>query len=213
MGLDVKHFSLESWVDIARGTAPSDEQVEMLRHVAACGQCARTLHTWRRVVAIARGEASFEPPPEAIRAIETAYLRQVRQVSSTGRSLLARLVFDSFRAPAAVGVRTIDLCSRQLLYEVDDLAIDLRIETPGDSARSSLIGQLLHPSKGAQSRGGLPVSLVLGRAPVARTSTNPFGEFAFDVELSKRQRIRIQLDDKRSIVVPLACLDELPVGP
>src|SRR5262249_30940970 len=213
MGLDVKHFSLESWVDVARGTAPSDEQAEMLRHVAACAQCARTLHTWRRVVAIARSEASYEPPPEAVRAVENAYLQQVQQVASTTRSLLARLVFDSFRAPAAVGVRTIDLCSRQLLYEVDDLAIDLRIETPGGSARSSLIGQVLHPSEGAPSRGGLPVALLLGRAPVARTSTNPFGEFGFEVELTKRHRICIQLDDKRSIVVPLACLDEPPIGP
>jgi hypothetical protein len=211
--LDVKHFSLESWVDVARGTAPSDEQVEMLRHIAACGRCARALHTWQRVVAIARSEASFEPPAEAVRAVETAYLRQVQQVSSTARSLLAHLVFDSFRAPAAVGVRTMDLCARQLLFEVDDLSIDLRIETPGDSARSSLIGQLLHPSEEAQGRGGLPVALLLGRAPVARTSTNPFGEFAFDVELSRRHRISIQLDDKRSIVVPLACLDEPPVGP
>jgi hypothetical protein len=112
-----------------------------------------------------------------------------------------------------VGVRTLDLCSRHLLYEVDDLAIDLRIETMESSARSSLIGQLLHQSGGPQGRGGLPVALLLGRAPVGRTSTNPFGEFAFELELTKRHRICIQLDADRSILVPLACLGEPPVAP
>jgi hypothetical protein len=209
----VKHFSFENWVDVARESAPADEQTEMLRHVAACGKCARTLHMWKRVVAIARSEASYEPPEEAVRAVEAAYLGQVRQISSVGRTLLARLVFDSFQAPAAVGVRTLDLCSRQLLYEMDELAIDLRIETTGSSARSSLIGQLVQQSEGHQGRGGLPVTLLLGKAPVARTSTNPFGEFVFELELSKRHRIRIQLDDSRSILVPLACLEEPPVAP
>jgi hypothetical protein len=213
MELDVKHFSFENWVDLARESAPADERDAMLRHVASCGKCGRTLHMWQRVVAIARSEASYQPPEEAVRAVESAYLRQVQQLSSAGRSLFARLVFDSFRAPAAVGVRTLDLCSRQLLYEVDDLAIDLRIETTGSSARSSLVGQLLHQSEGAQGRGGLPVALLLGKAPVARTSTNTFGEFVFELELTKRHRICIQLDDNRSILVPLACLGEPPDAP
>jgi hypothetical protein len=211
--LDVKHFSFENLVDLAREFAPADERVAMRRHVATCVKCGRTLHMWQRVVAIARSEASYEPPEEAVRAVESAYLRQVQRISSPGRSLLAHLVFDSFRAPAAVGVRTLDLCSRQLLYERDDLAIDLRIETTGSSARSSLVGQLLHQAGRAQGRGGLPVTLLLGKAPVARTSTNPFGEFVFELELTKRHRIRIQLDANRSILVPLACLGEPPVAP
>jgi hypothetical protein len=164
------------------------------------------------VVAIAQNETSYEPPEEAVRAVELAYLGQVQQISSAGRTSLARLVFDSFQAPAAVGVRTLDLCSRQLLYEVDDVAIDLRIEATGSSARSSLIGQLLHQSESRQGGGGLPVALLLGRAPVARTSTNPFGEFVFELELTKRHRICIQLDESRSILVPLACLGEPPVA-
>jgi hypothetical protein len=213
MELGVKHFSFENLVDLAREFAPGDERVEMLRHVETCGKCGRTLRMWQRVVAIARSEASYEPPEEAVRAVESAYLRQVQQISSPGRSLFARLVFDSFRAPAAMGVRTLDLSSRQLLYEVDGLVIDLRIETTGSSARSSLVGQLLHQSRGAQGRGGLPVVLLLGKAPVARTSTNPFGEFGFELELTKRHRICIQLDDNRSILVPLACLGEPPVAP
>jgi hypothetical protein len=209
----VKHFSFEDWVDFARESAPADEQADMRSHLATCGKCARTLHIWRRVVAIAQNETSYEPPEEAVRAVELAYLGQVQQMSSAGRTSLARLVFDSFQAPAAVGVRTLDLCSRQLLYEVDDIAIDLRIETTGSSARSSLIGQLLHQSESHQGGGGLPVALLLGRAPVARTSTNPFGEFVFELELTKRHRICIQLDESRSILVPLACLEEPPVAP
>jgi hypothetical protein len=180
----------------------------MLRHVEDCGRCGKTLRVWRRVAEIGRSEASFEPPEEVIRAAKSAYPRPVQQISSAGKSSWAQLVFDSFRAPAAVGVRTLDLCSRQLLYEVDDLAIDLRIDTPGRSARSSLIGQLLHHSPQEQSLGELRVALLLGSDCVARTVTNPFGEFLFEVELTKRHRIRIHLDDRRSIVVPLGCLED-----
>ncbi len=204
----MKHFALEDWVDLARESLPVEQKTAMLRHAADCSRCVRTLRVWRRVAAIGRSEASFVPSEEAVRAVKSAYLRHLHQLSPAPESLLARLVFDSFRAPAAAGVRTLDLWSRQLLFEADDLAIDLRIETAVGSVRSSLMGQLLHHSRQTENLGGLPVALMLGRHSVAHTTTNPLGEFLFELELSRRHRIRIQLDAIRSIVVPLGCLDD-----
>jgi hypothetical protein len=168
---------------------------------------------WQRVAAIGSSEAAFAPPEELVRAVKSAYLRHLHPPAPAPQSLLAQLVFDSFRAPAAAGVRTLDLCSRQLLFEADDLAIDLRIETAGGSSRSSLMGQLLHHSRQTETLGELPVALMLGKHSVAHTTTNPFGEFLFDLELTRRHRIRIQLDPIRSIVVPLGCLDDLNSAP
>jgi hypothetical protein len=210
---ELRHFALEDWVDLARESLPVEQKTAMLRHAADCGRCVRTLRVWRRVAAIGRGEASFVPPEDAVRAVKSAYLRRLHQLSPAPESLLARLVFDSFRAPAAAGVRTLDLCSRQLLFEADDLAIDLRIETASGSPRSSLIGQLLHHSQQTENLGELPVALLLGKHSVAHTTTNPFGEFLFELELTRRHRIRIQLDAIRSIVVPLGCLDDSESAP
>jgi hypothetical protein len=168
---------------------------------------------WQRVAAIGRSEASFAPPEETVRAVKSAYVRYLHPVSPAPRSLLAQLVFDSFRAPAALGVRTLDQCSRQLLFEADDLAIDLRIETAAGSVRSSLMGQLLHRSQQTENLGELPVAILLGKHSVAQTTTNPFGEFLFELELTRRHRIRIQLDAIRSIVVPLGCLEDLNSAP
>ncbi|HJS74554.1 MAG TPA: hypothetical protein VJ921_09715 [Vicinamibacteria bacterium] len=209
----MRHFALEDWVDLARESIPVEQRTAMLRHAADCSRCVRTLRVWRRVAAIGRSEASFVPPEEAVRAVKSAYLRHLHQLSPAPESLLARLVFDSFRAPAAAGVRTLDLCSRQLLFEADDLAIDLRIETAGGSLRSSLMGQLLHHSRQTENLGELPVALMLGKHSVAHTTTNPFGEFLFELELNRRHRIRIQLDAIRSIVVPLGCLDDFASAP
>ena len=212
----MRHFALEDWVDLARELLPALQKTAMLRHAADCSRCVRTLRVWRRVTAVGRSEASFVPPEEAVRAVKSAYLHYLRRLhplSAAPESLLARLVFDSFRAPAAAGVRTLDLCSRQLLFEADDLAIDLRIETAGGSLRSSLMGQLLHHSQQTENLGELPVALMLGRHSVAQTTTNPFGEFLFELELTRRHRIRIQLDSIRTIVVPLGCLDDLESAP
>jgi hypothetical protein len=213
---DLRHFALEDWVDLARESLPVEHKTAMLRHAADCSRCVRTLRVWRRVAAIGRSEASFVPPEEAVRNVKAAFLRQLGRLhppSPAPGSLMALLVFDSFRAPAAAGVRTLDLCSRQLLFEVEDLAIDLRIETAGGSLRSSLMGQLLHHSRQTESLGELPVAVMLGRHSVAHTTTNPFGEFLFELELTRRHRIRIQLDAMRSIVVPLGCLDDVESAP
>ena len=212
----MRHFALEDWVDLARELLPALQKTAMLRHAADCSRCVRTLRVWRRVTAVGRSEASFAPPEEAVLAVKSAYLHYLRRLhplSAAPKSLLAQLVFDSFRAPAAAGVRTLDLCSRQLLFEADDLAIDLRIETAGGSLRSSLMGQLLHHSQQTENLGELPVALMLGRHSVAQTTTNPFGEFLFELELTRRHRIRIQLDSIRTIVVPLGCLDDLESAP
>jgi hypothetical protein len=209
----LRHFALEDWVDLARESLSEEQKTAMLRHAADCSRCLRTLRVWRRVAAIGRSEASFVPSEEAVRAVKSAYLRHLHQLSPAPESLLARLVFDSFRAPAAAGVRTLDLCSRQLLFEADGLAIDLRVETAVGSIRSSLMGQLLDPSRKTENLGGLPVALMLGKHSVAHTTTNPLGEFLFELELSRRHRIRIQLDAIRSIVVPLGCLDDSASAP
>ena len=209
----MRHFALEDWVDLARESLPAEQKSAMLRHAADCSRCVRTLRVWQRVAAIGSSEAAFAPPEELVRAAKSAYLRHLHPPAPAPRSLLAQLVFDSFRAPAAAGVRTLDLCSRQLLFEADDLAIDLRIETAGGSPRSSLMGQLLHHSRQTETLGELPVALMLGKHSVAHTTTNPFGEFLFELELTRRHRIRIQLDPIRSIVVPLGCLDDLNSAP
>ncbi len=209
----MKHFSLEDWVDLAKESLPVEQKTAMLRHAADCSRCVRTLRVWRRVAAIGRSEASFVPPEEAVRAVKSAYLRHLHQLSPAPESRLARLVFDSFRAPAAAGVRTLDQCSRLLLFEADDLAIDLRIETAVGSRRSSLMGQLLDHSRETENLGELSVALMVGKHSVAHTTTNPFGEFLFELELSRRHRIRIQLDAIRSIVVPLGCLDDSKSAP
>ncbi len=112
---DLRHFALEDWVDVARGSLSVEQKTAMLRHAADCSRCVRTLRVWRRIAAIGRTEGSFVPPEDALRAVKSAYLRRLHLLSP--ESLLARLLFDSFRAPAAAGVRTLDQRSRQLLFE------------------------------------------------------------------------------------------------
>ena len=94
----LRHFALEDWVDLARESLSVEQKSAMLRHAADCSQCVRTLRTWRRVAAIGRTEVSFVPPEEALRAVKSDYLRRQHPLSPAPESLLARMVFDSFRA-------------------------------------------------------------------------------------------------------------------
>ena len=118
---------------------------------------------------------------------------------STG---IPRLIFDSLRSPQAANVRGSSTSSRQLAYEVKRTVIDLSIELPEGSRRTSIAGQVLDGEKKIMTE-GLSVLLACSAGTLARTTTNQFGEFHLEFESGEPLSLQIRLGEGMWIFISL----------
>jgi hypothetical protein len=174
-----KHAADEEWVDFARGLGDDVRRGELQAHLASgCRRCAATLDLWQSAVAVSRRDRAYEPPD--------ALVRQLRGSFSLSRpakvpSLVATLVFDSFRKAAPAPVRTASVEGpRQLFYRAGRFAVRLRTEQEPSTGRVSLVGQVIDEQKPDDFMPGVTVMVFSGSEAIDRTLTNRLGEFAFE---------------------------------
>ena len=178
---------------------------EIRAHLSSgCDPCEDGVAMWTSVLELAKQEASFEPPVEVLK-IASALFAQLRpQERKFGPIRVAELLFDSFRNPLPAGVRSLERAARHLSYKVADFFVDVRIEEQPSGGQASVVGQLLHhPDASAFSLEGLPVVLTSGRATLAETTTNQFGEFMFEMDSERENHLAIAVGDEFALVVPL----------
>jgi len=203
----MSHFSDEIWTDWARGIATPGAGNEIREHLArGCVTCSIALSTWEGVVELARRESAYDPPENVVRRAVALFERHAptRSTVLARSALVAELVFDSFDNPRPIGVRSLERATRHVSYRAGSYFIDVRIEEASSSGRASVVGQLMHhPDASTSSLEGLSVVLTSGRATVAETTTNRFGEFTFEMETHRDNHLSIGVGEDFAVVVPL----------
>jgi hypothetical protein len=201
----VSHFSADRWFDFARGTLLGGDRARMQDHLdGGCGRCLKTLKTWQTVLETVRREEAYRPSASAVRYVEAAY-----QSSSTPwrwlpqMAKMARLLFDSSLHPASATVRGSMPSSRQSIHKAEPFVIDLRVESEPPRNRVWLIGQVLNSKKPDMRIEGADVILLSGEAFVAKTATNPSGEFAIEFDDQKGLQLFINIRPRRAIGITL----------
>lgn len=190
----MRHYSMEKWVDFARGVIDERERAAMQSHLEnGCHECSEALSLWHRVHTVAQREQAYEPPESTVRALRGAFALHGPRKVRRGAQLGASLLFDSLRTPLAEGVRSGASGVRQLLYSVGNYQVDLRLEPQRESDRLALFGQVLNSSDPAAEIGMSLVRLVRGRKVVAESTTNRFGEFQLESDTFDRLQLRLQL--------------------
>jgi len=208
-GGDMKHFASEAWADFARGTAEKDQELLMQRHLDnGCGKCSEQAGLWRKVYAAAQRQKLAVPPESAVRAVKGMYAVHGERTAKRVRGLIAGLLFDSFSAPLAAGVRSTGSFPRQLLYGAGDHRIDVRIEPQTDSDKVTLVGQILDSANPEKEVGEVSVALMKGRKALASAITNQFGEFHLHCDMGNKLELRIKLPKGKEVSVSL--VDPLP---
>jgi hypothetical protein len=201
----MEHFSEQAWADFVRGFSNSDRG-EMDSHLAnGCADCAVTRDIWKRVHAVALRESNYAPPKDAVRMVKLEFAAQV--FDKAKQPVLANLVFDTLGTPALAGIRSAAAAARQMVYEADGLAVDLRFDSPASSRRIFLTGQVLDKRV---PRASIEDSAVIvwthqGLA-LAETKANAYGEFHLEIEPQNNLRLSIQVAGRALIRVPLANL-------
>ena len=200
----MRHYSLEKWVDFARNVIGEDERIEMQSHLqTGCAGCSKELSMWQRFQQVAGREFVFAPPAEAVRTVNAAFANRSADRRGEAKSQVASLLFDSFRSPLLVGVRSSESASQQLLYGAGDYRIDVRIEPQMDSEKVVLIGQVLNSADPDERLSALPVNLLKGRKLLAESITTEFGEFQIECHLEGSLRLVVLLHGPLRLSLPL----------
>jgi hypothetical protein len=187
------HFATEDWADFARGVVSPERKAAMESHLQeGCRRCSEVARMWQVVRSAAQRQSGLEPPDSAVRMAKLSY--DQAPFVKPPKPALADLLFDSFRAPLAAGVRSAaSAVPRQMLYSAGTHRIDVRLEPKLDSDRVAVAGQVLDSAQPAKNLEGLPVRLFAGRKVLAASTTTRFGEFQFDAVKSEQLELRVGL--------------------
>jgi hypothetical protein len=98
-------------------------------------------------------------------------------LTKENRTVVARIVFDSFFEPTVTRVRGSAGPVRQFILRDDDF--DIHIKISGDENRKQIRGQLL-PRSGKEFAQPAQCHLLCNGARFQSTTTNETGEFHFD---------------------------------
>ena len=200
----MKHFTAEEWVDFARGTVRKDQKALMQAHLkSGCQRCQREAKTWLRVRETASRQRVSEPDDSAVRFVKASFALNRERRPKHSRRFLAEVLFDSFREPLPVGVRSAVSSSRQLLFGIEDLRIDLRLEPKIDSENISLIGQILDCTDPMKSQVTASVALLKAGKVVSEANTSRFGEFQLECGLASRLELRVTLPSGKEAYISL----------
>ena len=189
------HYDISQWTDFGRGVVASSERAAMETHLSeqGCARCRATLDLVRGVVAIARKADHDTPPDYAVRCAKALSALLPAQ-KSRFPSLIAHLVYDSFRDPLPAGMRSEDQLSHQALYEAGDFCLDLRLEHDQRTPFVTLVGQLTNRTTPQSAMPEAPILLMARNDVVAHTISNPFGEFQMEYAPARHLRLCVPLD-------------------
>ncbi len=167
----MSHVTNDDLVAYVEGRLKGQALQSLRIHFEGCASCAKELRNWAELFETLHGSQLQDPPAYAIRNSLAIY--QIPKPASTVKQVLARLVFDSFREPLAVGVRG-PADAQQLLLQGEGMDLHLRVS----QAPPAIVGQLLKRSE-RRYVSGARLSIIKQGVPVETTISDALGEFRF----------------------------------
>jgi len=211
-GEEMKHFTMEKWIDFVNKVMTASEKEAMGRHLEqGCKRCVETVSLWQRVRKSADVEVNYQAPEATVRIIKSAFAGAGLKGQRKGAAARISVFFDSFLEPVIAGARSAGAGTRQMLYRADPFQIDVQIEARSGGNRLVVTGQLMDLSNPAIVGRDVRVALSNMRGNVAHAVTNQFGEFSAEVDNTGDLQITFDSPGDRPIVISLRdALGKLP---
>lgn len=188
MNLFSWHAPFEVLVDRAEGELSRSMEKNVSEHLAVCDSCSSQMRKLQTFIDLSRHRIIERPPQEATALCLSLFTPQKFPAKEhVIKCLLGLLVFDDWQAAYATSERYAGSDSRQLLYQAEDLDVDLRI-TPIEG-RWSIAGQVL----GERCKGGRV--RIQSETVTEETSLNEAFEFVLPSVPDGNYTLRILLDD------------------
>lgn len=176
----------------------------MRQHLAdGCRKCQQISTLWAEVARAGAREPNYNPPGHVLRAAKGQFGINRVLPWTAGIVRAARMVFDSLAGPLPAGVRAAATGPRQLIYQVGEYFLDVKLDHETGSRRLNLIGQIRDSQDPAKRMADSPVILLRGQDRLAQTTTNVFGEFRLEFDRKDNLWLAIGIQGEAGIVVPL----------
>ena len=198
----MKDYTIAEWIDFTRGVTGEKETARMRAHVRECEECRKVMEFCIKLARTCGSMAAKAVPASSERLAVAIFPRQAALPRRRFRIPL-ELVFDSFAAPVRAGVRSSWELGFQALYQGGDYSLDFRVEPGPPQGRATIIGQVLNRKAPDADMGGFGVYLKAGKAVIAQTRSNRFGEFQMEYGERKGLRLNIELADGQELEAPL----------
>lgn len=187
-----EHFSIELWTDFARGLDVGGRRNAMQVHLdQGCAQCRQRVQVLESAWQASRLEAVSEPPEQVLARARAIFPSAPQRPASDWIGLVAELLFDSWTAPAAAGVRSGRIAARQLKYKAGAVEVELHVENPSGSRTLQIVGQIV--TAGAQNPAGQSWVHLHAGDHSQSAECNEFGEFQIESRIAPGVRLRIDL--------------------
>ena len=201
----MNHYDATKWIDFVRGVVVGRERAAMQAHLeTACTRCGRIARILGAAAEVGASDSRWDVPDATVQMARATFALQGPDKVQILPRLVARLVYDSFRDPLPAGVRMQHRLCRQALYEAGRYSVDVRLEHERGCARINLVGQIADREQPTTNLGDVPVLLMSGKAVIARTLSNRFGEFQMDYEPARRIWLYVPVEQRgKGLEVPL----------
>ena len=185
------HLNTELTLDLVEGRLNQKQQSFWKEHIAICDDCAQTVQRWQQFkIELKQSHLKSAPEQEVQNAVHI-FQPPAGEQSSTFRSVLAAIVFDSFLQPAMAGARgTSASQARQLVMRAEDF--DIHIKIWGDRDRRQMLGQLL-PREHQDVVPAARFHLLRNGERIESTTTDEMGEFCFS-DVPEGGDLSLQID-------------------
>ena len=182
-----QHLGFERLADLAEGRLPDEERDQWLIHLAACAGCAAQGARLAELLRVMRADRSEDAPRDLIYHAVKLFGQRALAKPSVVRRVLAALSYDSRDLSPAMGVRSGQPRTRQLLYQAGENDLDLRIRPEGEGWVVS--GQVLGQCEGGRIE-------LAGRGGEARAWLNEMCEFRLGAVPAGSYRLRLHLSER-----------------
>jgi hypothetical protein len=169
------HLSAETALDFIEGRLSQDQENFWRKHLEVCDRCTEDIGVWRQLKTDL-GRSHLKSVSEQVLGHVINFFPYRRDENPTGlRSVIARLIFDSFYQPALAGTR--GASARQLVMRVEE-DFDIHIALWDEGGNRQMLGQLL-PRNGQDFSSIARFHLLKSGKKVKSTAVDEVGEFHF----------------------------------
>ncbi len=197
--MTLSHFSLPEFVGYQRRDLPRDLDLSVEKHLQEnCTSCWATHDFAKHLTEVIRRD-QLATPPSAVLARARNLFQVVPPPTGQPGNILsstARLIFDSFLQPAAVGIRGGMRMDRHLVFNDRELVLDVHIEPEEEAEQQSITGQVQSSSRSDAQLVGLPVILTEGPRILMSTHTSGHGEFVFSAAPRREVALCVICEDR-----------------
>lgn len=124
-------------------------------------------------------------------------------VSTTVEALPVEVVFDTAKYPPPSGLKHRDITSRHLLFQTDELCLDLRVERDPTTSEAELVGQLADRNDPLKPLPDVPVYLRSEEKLLGNATSDRQGEFRLRYLPERFMSLFLPIREDRTIVVPV----------